>query len=81
VGSQEAGWPVGEPAPEGLFGAWTPPLADAEAWKLANMAGYVLGVCPTYLMLSEVDLQALAGLCQPAAGVEMEIGSLADLFG
>jgi len=80
-GSAEAAWPSAEPTPAGLFGAWTPPLADADAWKLANMAGYVLGVCPTYLMLSEVDLEALAGLCQPAAGVEMEIGSLADLFG
>jgi aldehyde:ferredoxin oxidoreductase len=80
-GSREAGWPVGEPAPAGLFGAWTPPLADAEAWKLANMAGYVLGVCPTYLMLSELDLAELAALGGPAAGVKIEIDSIADLFG
>ena len=80
-GSAEAAWPVGEPMPSGLFGAWTPPIADADAWKLANIVGYVLGVCPTYLMLSEFDLEALAGLCRPAAGLEVEIGGLADLFG
>ena len=81
-GSEEAAWPVGDrEAAAGLFGPWAPPLADAEAWRLANMAGYVLGVCPTYLMLSELELESLAGLCEPAAGVTVEIDGVADLFG
>jgi len=82
-GSAEAGWPVGAPSPYGLFGAWMPPLGEAESWRLANMAGYLLGICPTYLMLSGVDLDALGGLCQPAAGMELEMDPdlIAGLFG
>ena len=80
-GSQGAGWPAGEQMNYGLFGAWVPPLADADAWLAANRVGYVLGICPTYLMLSGLDAGSLFELCAPAAGVELEVDRIADMFG
>jgi hypothetical protein len=80
-GSEAAGWPAGEDSPYGLFGAWVPPLAGGDEWLRANRVGYVLGICPTYLMLSGTDLGDLLGLCGPAAGLQMEPDGIADMFG
>jgi aldehyde:ferredoxin oxidoreductase len=80
-GSQDAGWPAGEQPAYGLFGPWAPPLAAPDEWLAANRAAYVLGVCPTYLMLSGLDLGALLELCGPAAGLELELDSIAAMFG
>ena len=77
----EAAWPVGERRREGLFGAWVPPLGSAEEWVRANRIGYVLGVCPTFLLLSGLDAAALAALCAPAAGLEAGPDDLAGMPG
>ncbi len=80
-GTAEAGWPAGEEPPAGLFGPWTPPLAAAPEWLTANRLGYVLGICPTLLLASGLDAVALCELCLPAAGIELDPGSLDAMFG
>lgn len=77
----EAAWPVGDRGRDGLFGAWVPPLGSAEEWARANRVGYVLGVCPTFLLMSGVELEALAALCAPAAGLEDGPDDLAGMLG
>jgi len=79
-GSEEAGWPLGEESPYGLFGAWVPPIAAADAWLEANRVGYVLGICATFLLLSGVDMNALCELCGPAAGIETSPDEIAAMF-
>ena len=79
-GSQDSGWPVGESISYGLFGAWVPPLAPQEEWLAANRAGYVLGICPTYLLVSGIDPGALFELCGPAAGLEIDAASIEGMF-
>jgi aldehyde:ferredoxin oxidoreductase len=80
-GTEDAGWPSGEQMSYGLFGAWAPPLAAEGEWLEANRLGYVLGICPTYLMLTGLNAASLLELCGPAAGVELEIDRIAGMFG
>lgn len=71
-GGVSAGWPCGPEYDFGIFGPWVPPLGDETGWLEANMTGYVLGVCPTYLLTSGMDTGELFGLCGPAAGLELD---------
>lgn len=79
-GKEAAGWPSGEDLDYGLFGPWAPPLAEQEEWLAANRAGYVLGICPTYLMAGSVDAGALFELCMSAAGVELDSAAVDGMF-
>jgi aldehyde:ferredoxin oxidoreductase len=79
-GSEDSGWPVGESMSYGLFGAWVPPLAPEDDWVTANRIGYVLGICPTYLLASGLDAGALFELCGPAAGLEIDADSIQGMF-
>lgn len=71
-GSREARWPGGDAPPAGMFGAYAPPLEGPERWTEANRTGYILGVCPTYLLLSGADSDDFFALCAPAAGIELD---------
>ena len=79
-GGDEAGWPGGNSSPKGLFGPWVPPLADEDEWLLANRIGYVIGICPTYLLASGMETPGLFGLCSSAAGVELDPSMVAGMF-
>ena len=79
-GSEQAGWPGAGASPESLFGPWAPPLAAEEEWLLANQVGYVLGICPIYLLASGVDTAGLFGLCPAAAGIELDSSRVAGMF-
>lgn len=77
-GSEDAAWPVGEAPGYGLFGTWVPAMGSPEEWLLANRIGYALGICPTYLLISRMDIEALFALCGPAAGVELKMAALEE---
>jgi Aldehyde ferredoxin oxidoreductase, N-terminal domain len=79
-GSEDSGWPVGESMSYGLFGAWVPPLAPQAEWLAANRIGYILGICPTYLLSSGLDAGALFELCGPAAGLKIDDASIEGMF-
>lgn len=78
-GSEDPGWPKGA-TPKGLFGPWVPPLGEDAAWLEANRVGYVLGVCPTYLLDSGISTEGLLELCGPAAGMELSIESVTGML-
>jgi aldehyde:ferredoxin oxidoreductase len=80
-GSEDAAWPPGETPPfSELFGGWVPPVAPEDEWLAANRLGYVLGVCPTYLLSSGIDSGALLEICVPAAGLEIDAAAVAGMF-
>ena len=79
TGSMDAGWPSSDRAYPGLFGPWVPPLASQEEWDAANRLGYVLGICPTFIMTSGLDAAELFALCPPAAGVELDAEAIAGM--
>lgn len=79
-GSAEAGWPAGEAMDYGLFGPWVPPIAPRQEWLAANRVGYVLGICPTYLLAGGIDTGRLFELCGPAAGVELDAAAVDGMF-
>ncbi len=79
-GSENAGWPTGEPLEYGLFGPWVPPLGSRDEWLAANRAGYVLGICPTFIMTGGIDIAALFQLCGSAAGLELDSSSVDGMF-
>lgn len=80
VGGAPAGWPGVEEECDGLFGPWTPPTGNGPEWLAANRLGFVLGVCPTFLLTSGLDPSALCGLCLPAAGLELDPNSIEGMF-
>ncbi len=80
-GSREAGWPAGERMEGGMFGSRVPPVAGADDWLQANRLGYVLGVCPTLLLLSGLDAEGLLELCGPAAGLNAKLDDIDGMFG
>jgi aldehyde:ferredoxin oxidoreductase len=80
-GREQAAWPVGEQVPAGLFGSFTAPIAGEEEVLAANRVGYVLGICPTFLLVSGIDRQKLIELCGPAAGLETGLDEIAGMFG
>jgi len=80
-GTADAGWPEGAEISGGLFGPWVPPVASADAWLEANRVGYVLGICPTFLLISGMDTAGLFALCAPAAGLETGPDEIAGMFG
>jgi aldehyde:ferredoxin oxidoreductase len=79
-GGEPAGWPGEEGSPESLFGPWAPPLAAEEEWLLAHQVGYVLGICPIYLLVSGLDTAGLFRLCRAAAGLELDSSRVAGMF-
>ena len=79
-GEEEAGWPGVERFSEGLFGPWVPPLVAEDEWLLANQIGYVLGICPIYLLASGIETGGLFGLCSTAAGIELDSSTVAGMF-
>jgi aldehyde:ferredoxin oxidoreductase len=80
TGSEEAAWPSGESVAYRLFGPWVPPLAPEREWLAANWLGYVLGICPTYMLTSGLDVADLCALCSPAAGVELDPEAIAEML-
>lgn len=78
-GAAEARWPSGQDGPAGLFGRWVPPIAGEAEWLAANRLGYVLGICPTFLLTSGLEHDDLLDLCVPAAGVELDRACLEAL--
>lgn len=80
-GTEDAGWPAdNDISYTGLFGPWVPPLSEEDGWVEANRAGYVLGICPAYILLSGIDVSRLFELCSPAAGIELDAGRIAEMF-
>ena len=78
---EKAGWPGEEDVGDtGPFGPWVPPLEEREVWLAANRAGYVLGVCPVYLLLSGLDLDRLFSLCPSAAGLEISLSAVEGML-
>ncbi|MBU1671565.1 MAG: hypothetical protein KKF41_00290 [Actinobacteria bacterium] len=80
TGSAAAGWPSSDRVGSGLFGPWVPPLGSPDEWMEAHRLGYLLGICPTYLLTSGIDRGALLGLCGPASGVELDTGRIAEML-
>lgn len=81
LGKEKPAWPAGKDISySGLFGAWAPPLADDAHWVAANRTGYVLGICPIFLMRPGADTAGLLKLCGPAAGVELDAGKVEKMF-
>lgn len=80
-GNVQAAWPSQADQAYELFGAWVPPLKTGDEWLLANRLGYVLGVCPTFLLMTELDTASLVELCGSAAGLESGPDEIAEMLG
>ena len=70
-GEADGTWPYEETFATGVFGAWPPPLVAADEWSRATALGYVLGICPIFIMTSGIAADELLALCGPAAGLEL----------
>lgn len=80
TGSEAAGWPSSDRIGAGVFGPWVPPLGSPDEWLAANRLGYLLGICPTYLLMSGLDPGALLELCGPASGVDLGADSIPGML-
>ena len=80
-GSQAAGWPGRGTAGAGIFGSPVPPDLPEERWLEISRTAYVLGICPLFLLYSGMDISRLLELCGPAAGVELDAGTVSGMYG
>jgi aldehyde:ferredoxin oxidoreductase len=79
-GEPDTAWPGGEESPASIFASWPPTLAPADEWATATAMGYVLGICPVFIMTSGVPLDAFAALCLPAAGIEVTVAEIVGMI-
>ena len=79
-GEPDALWPAPQASPSSIFESWPPPLAAGDEWLTATALGYVLGICPVFIMTSGATLDSFAALSKPAAGIELTVAEIAGMI-